>query len=249
MVAAHSQSSERDSLLLVAVILSLIIHGTILKLLPGFSFAEQRKDESLTIELAPPPKPEPKPLPPPEPRQPEPIQPKIPPVTKPKVEPVRHEPPPLPRVDPTPTMPVTTHSVEPTTPAVIAAPAQPTTPPTGVTAPVATEPTTTPVPKGPSDDDINAARRSYGELLSQELAKHKEYPPRALRFRRQGTVRIEVVIDSNGQLASVKVVESSGVEDLDNKALEMAQKYHPPVTEALRGKESRFVAPVIFRLE
>jgi protein TonB len=108
-----------------------------------------------------------------------------------------------------------------------------------------------PRPKGPTDQDIDAAKGNYGSLLSREFSRHKQYPRMAQIRGWQGTTRVELHIDPNGTVTSSSVRESSGFEVLDKQALEMVRKASPlPLPpEVLRGREFTIVVPVAFRLE
>jgi protein TonB len=98
---------------------------------------------------------------------------------------------------------------------------------------------------------VDSALGNYGSLLSREFAKHKQYPRIAQMRGWQGTVRIELHIDANGNIISSIVSESSGFEVLDKQSLEMVRKASPlPLPpEALHGREFRIIVPIAFRLE
>ena len=99
--------------------------------------------------------------------------------------------------------------------------------------------------------DLDAARSSYGSLLSREFAKHKQYPRVAQMRGWQGTTRIELQIDAAGNVTTSRIAESSGYEMLDKQAMEMVRKASPlPLPpEALHGREFTIVVPVAFKLE
>ena len=87
--------------------------------------------------------------------------------------------------------------------------------------------------------------------MSREFAKHKQYPRLAQMRGWQGTSKVELHIDANGNITSSAISESSGFEALDKQALEMVRKASPlPLPpEVLRGREFTIIVPVAFRLE
>jgi len=234
-LANFSQFSiNRDNVFYWAVIISIILHTLAALEIPGISF-EKMKPKALVIELAPP-KPEPPP-PPPQPPKPEPVKPKVTPPPKPVVQNIPK--------------PVVTKSPEvapPPPPTVIAAAPKAEAPPPTFVAPVAT-----PEPPKPTVNqaDVDNAKNQYGNLLSREVAKHKQYPKIAQMRGWQGDVELDLQIDGSGNLVSSKVRTSSGFEALDKQALEMVKKAAPfPLPpEALRAKTFNVIIPVSFKLE
>lgn len=106
-------------------------------------------------------------------------------------------------------------------------------------------------PPGPTQQDIDAARNLYGNLLAREIAKHKQYPRIAQMRGWQGEAMIDLQIDGNGKVLSSKIHTSSGHEVLDKQALEMVARAAPfPLPpEALRGHAFTLLVPISFRLE
>ena len=200
--------------------------------LPSFSF-EKIKPKVLTIELAPP-KPEPPP-PPPQPKPPEPVKPKVVPPPKPVVQKL-----PIPLVTKSPEV------MPPPATVIAAAPKAEALPPTFV-APAPPEPPKPTV----NQADVDNAKNQYGNLLSREVAKHKQYPKIAQMRGWQGDVELDLQIDGSGNLVSSKVRTTSGFEALDKQALEMVKKAAPfPLPpEALRAKTFNVIIPVSFKLE
>ena len=140
------------------------------------------------------------------------------------------------------------HTTEPPPQVITALPKTEEPPPTFV-API--PPPEPPKPKVPPEQDLEIARGNYGNLLSREFAKHKQYPRLAQMRGWQGTSKVELHIDANGNITSSAISESSGFEVLDKQALEMVRKASPlPLPpEVLRGREFTIIVPVAFRLE
>ncbi len=230
--------------------LSIILHLIAVLVLPSIHIEKEPPEPELVIELAPIKKAEP----------PQPVEP-----SKPETEPVKQEqkikpeptlvqpkmmPSPEPLVKAKPTTaetPPPQPSPEVTAPPVIAvAPKAEATP--IVTAPPPPPPE--PVKAGPSQADIDAAKNQYGSALARELAKHKQYPKIAQMRGWEGEVILELQLDSNGNVISSKVHDSSTFDALDKQALEMVKKANfPPPPEALRGRSFNILVPVSFKLE
>lgn len=240
------------SLLLWALLFSIILHGAILGFAPGLSFQSQQASQPpLTVDLITPPPPPP--LPKPEPIKPKPIQP--PPVKPPPVK--LTVPSPQPVLPPTPNPPVTKQDTPPPvaepikkeipSPPVIAVDTSPSEPVF-----VAPNPPPEPVPvKVASEDDIANARSSYGKLLGSEFARHKKYPTVARVRGWQGTVLIQLQIDAEGHVSDPVISQGSGKTMLDDQALETVKKALPlpPPPTLLRGKPFTIAVPIVFRLE
>ncbi len=107
-----------------------------------------------------------------------------------------------------------------------------------------------PPPPGPSQADINAATNAYSRLLGRAFAQHKSYPKIAQRRGWQGTVLLDIKIDSNGNVISTSVRESSGHKALDRRALSMAKKAapFPAPPKALAGSLFNISVPISFKL-
>ena len=105
------------------------------------------------------------------------------------------------------------------------------------------------VSKNASNEAKNA-RSQYGLLLSQEIAKFKQYPPFAKQSKQQGVVLVQVQIDGLGKLIAVNLYQSSNHELLDNQALTMVRKASPfskPPPD-IENKDINLVIPIAFNL-
>jgi protein TonB len=243
MARHHAPFEKNDFTIAWAILLSLAIHLVGIKLLHPFQSNHPPVESPLDVIIEmPKPKIEPpQPLPPePKPEPPKPHPQKLPPpvATPAPVQPVAPE------------HPVTPAPVEspPPQPQVIAAAPTKQAEPTFV-APAPVEPP----PKSPEKPvvDLDADLGNYGGLLAREFAKYKQYPRLAQVRGWQGTVRIKLEIDANGNTISTTVSESSGFDILDKQAIEMAKKASPLPSppEALRHRPFTVTVPVQFRLE
>lgn len=200
----------------------------------------------LTVELVTPEPPQPtiEQVAPPEP-QPEPPKPEPKPVKRPPPKPVE-QPAPVKIPDTPPAEP--THTEPPPAPPVIFAAPKTEEPPTFTAPPPPPEP---PKPVGPSEADIESARRAYGNSLSREIGKHKRYPRIAQMRGWEGAVSLLLEIDANGKVVSVRIEEASDREVFNTEAQEMVKRMvqPPPIPDALRGRSFTVRVPISFRLE
>jgi len=99
--------------------------------------------------------------------------------------------------------------------------------------------------------DRGALIRAYTRELHRTLAENKYYPRAAKRAGLEGTVRIEVTIDTEGHILAVQLHESSGHDILDSAAMKMMNSVEkfPPPPEALAWQEKRLRVPIPYRLD
>lgn len=90
-----------------------------------------------------------------------------------------------------------------------------------------------PVPAAPAVD-VDALYAGYAASLERLIERHKAYPRVAQRAGLQGTVVLQVLIDSEGQIREVRVVRSSGHGVLDRAAvasIERIGRFNAPPRE------------------
>lgn len=249
---SHHHASSRDDTLLWAIAISLALHLLMLWQVPPIKFDQPPPPATLVVELAQPkpaapapaptPEPTPEPEPTPTPPPPKPVVKQKPLPVKPTEAPARTQALPQPQESPPPQ----TESSAP--PVITAAPKAEVAPTVTAPPPPPPEP---PKPAGPSQQDIDAARNQYGNMLAREIAKYKQYPRIAQMRNWQGEAMLELQLDANGNLVSSRIHQSSGFEVLDKQALEMVKKASPfpRPPEALRGRSFTIQVPVSFRLE
>ena len=241
------------------MLLSIALHVFAMARLPGLHLKDVPKPKIIEVQLAPPIQPEtiePEPAPPaPEP-EPEPPKPKPIPKPQPKPEPKPlpvPQPKPLPEIEPAPMSeepaPIETPEPQPVPPPVMNAAPSETEPPPFTTPPP--PPPAPPEPRGPTQQDLDAARDRYGSLLAREIAKHKRYPRIAQMRGWQGEATIELQLDGSGKILSSKIKKPSGYEVLDKQALEMVERAtpFPPPPAVLSGQSFTLLVPISFRLE
>jgi protein TonB len=170
-----------------------------------------------------------------------------PPAKRIKPEPRKHEPVPLARTSEphaqSPAAIVQEERARASAPegdvALRAAPPQPALPPLAAQVPA---------PWVPSPELLS----SYGQAISQVLARYKEYPRIAQMRGWEGAVTMRLRVAPSGRLIEAKVQTSSGHEVLDQQALEMAVRAGrlPAPPDGLHDREEVAVlVPIVFRLE
>jgi protein TonB len=221
--------SVKQSPIFWAVLASVIVHGMALGWLPGLRQAQEMMSKPLSV-LLPAPVAEPVAVPP-APTPPQPVR----------------------RTDaPTPT-PVLTRSAPapaPDAPTVAQAPlTPPVAAPEPLAAPAVAQPASVAPVSRPATTDP-AALAAYGRNLAGAVAAHQRYPRLAQIRQWQGTALLQLVLATDGQLASVRVLSSSGHEILDRQAIDMVRAAVPlpPLPASLAGRSLTVDVPVVFRL-
>ncbi len=93
-------------------------------------------------------------------------------------------------------------------------------------------------------------RRVRDELL-RALLPHFEYPAVARRRGWHGRVRIGLLVEADGDLSDVQLIESSGYALLDRAAIKNVNRLRnvPGATRWLKGDDMDVILPVSYRLE
>ena len=210
----------------LALLCSMLIHGMLLTLVPGWRVRTFEPQPPLNVQL-------------PELVRPEPVPAALPAKPQPKAIPTVTErarsefklPPPPPietSVAPQP------QEVPAETPPVALMPAAPT------PAPIV-------VAKAAPDSSL---LDSYGKQLSSLIAGYQRYPRIAQLRGWQGTAQVQISVSAAGRMVNAVILRSSGFEVLDDQALEMVRQAAPlpQPPEALRGREFTVMVPIVFKL-
>ena len=97
---------------------------------------------------------------------------------------------------------------------------------------------------GTNTDELNA----YRAAIRREIERHKRYPARAKMMRKQGVVSVSFSVSSDGSLSGERVTNSSGDESLDNAALEAVRSARP-VGPKPAGFASSVSVPISFTIQ
>ena len=77
--------------------------------------------------------------------------------------------------------------------------------------------------QGLSDDVRAGLIRGYSQSIYRVVNREKTYPRLAKRMGQEGTVTVEIMVDSTGRILKVRVANSSGSEILDEAARDLFQ--------------------------
>ena len=97
---------------------------------------------------------------------------------------------------------------------------------------------------GANTDELNA----YRAAIRREIERHKRYPARAKMMRKQGIVSVSFSVGTDGSLSGERVTNSSGDESLDNAALEAVRSARP-VGPKPAGFTSSVSVPISFTIQ
>ncbi|MFD2235069.1 energy transducer TonB family protein [Phaeospirillum tilakii] len=192
---------------------------------------------AMAIDLAPLPPPQPAPKVEPPPPTPQPAE------TRPRPR----TPPPRQTPKPQAAKPIAPLSraaeVAPAPPELDAKPPEP--------APSPPPPAVTSTSTPPSNAAHLSSIASWHRILLQHLQSRKHYPRTAQSRRQEGIAVIRFVLDRRGSLLSARLERSSGVEILDEEAVDLLHRAQPlplPPPE-IAGDQIELAIPIEFRLK
>jgi protein TonB len=212
---------------LETVILSLLLHASLLVIIPQMQLDDIVVPEILNVEIdltqPEPPKiiEQPKKIDPPKPeKKPEPVK-EIAPIQEEVIEEL-----------PEPVVEEITEFIEPEE-----------------TAPI--EEVQEYIPPQPSPEVVKKVTDSYTNQLTRAIAKQKKYPKIAQMRQWQGEVLLNIEIDPQGNLIKVDILEESRYKILNNEAIDMVKRASPfpQPPEELRLKNFTVLVPISFKLE
>jgi protein TonB len=213
--------------ILETVILSLLLHASLLVIIPQMQLDDIVVPEILNVEIdltqPEPPKiiEQPKKIDPPKPeKKPEPVK-EIAPIQEEVVEEL-----------PEPVVEEITEFIEPEE-----------------TAPI--EEVQEYIPPQPSPEVVKKVTDSYTNQLTRAIAKQKKYPKIAQMRQWQGEVLLNIEIDPQGNLVKADILEESRYKILNNEAIDMVKRASPfpQPPEELRLKNFTVLVPISFKLE
>ena len=87
-------------------------------------------------------------------------------------------------------------------------------------------------------------------MLRAWLSRHKQYPQQARNDDIEGTVRLYIVVDQDGQVISHHIERSSGSAVLDAAAEQMLRQAQPlpSMPQRMRRNRLELIVPVVFSL-
>lgn len=72
-----------------------------------------------------------------------------------------------------------------------------------------------------------ATMAEWRQLLQHHFARYKQFPPQALRSRHEGTSLVFLTVCRDGYVRHSRLVQSSGIEVLDQESLQLVQRASP----------------------
>jgi periplasmic protein TonB len=95
------------------------------------------------------------------------------------------------------------------------------------------------------------ARQFYVSDNLKRIYASVRYPKKALERGQTGSVRVAVTINRQGNIVSTSVVQASGVDSLNEAALEAVNKVapYPAIPDTISGSTFEFTAPIKFVLQ
>ncbi len=232
-----------------ALMISLLMHFTIMRALPWLEAVKAKPPISVIAEFMPPPPPPPVEAP----TEPKPDE----PVTKPEV--VKDEQPkPKPQAAPVLASehaePIDNRYTVPDTPqpAVVQhEPAAPTAPEAPSESAPASSKNVASSSASTSNWDDSDVWDEFGRDLQRLCERNKRYPEIARRRGWQGLANVSVRFSAEGETLGINIETSSGQKVLDDQALEMVRKSlnELPVPSKFKGREFKLTIPVDFKLD
>ena len=238
----------------VALVFSLLIHFSIMHVLPWLEVAKTKPPITIVAEFqeAPPPPP-PAQVVKPEVVKPEVVKDALPKPT-PKTQAVS-----VPVLAAERTEQVTNNYTVPDIPKPTTVPTQPST----VASPeTQTKETSAPSASSASSSAVSSSASAstwddsevwddYGNSLQRLCERYKQYPAIAIRRGYQGSGKVLVRFSAEGKTTSMTMEKSTGQKSLDDQALEMVRKSlnELPVPAKFKGREFKLTIPVDFKLE
>jgi len=107
------------------------------------------------------------------------------------------------------------------------------------------------IPPQPSPEVVKKVTDSYTNQLTRAIAKQKKYPKIAQMRQWQGEVLLNIEIDPQGNLVKADILEESRYKILNNEAIDMVKRASPfpQPPEELRLKNFTVLVPISFKLE
>jgi protein TonB len=101
-----------------------------------------------------------------------------------------------------------------------------------------------------SQDVIKKSILRYQDSVKQKIQEERRYPRRALRLKREGTARVSFNLLSSGKIKDIRLLESSGINELDTEAMDAVQRASPflPFPPDFEKEELRFEIDILFKI-
>lgn len=77
------------------------------------------------------------------------------------------------------------------------------------------------------DEELKKSLLRYQDSIKQKIQQEKQYPRWALRVGHEGEARITFSVLSSGQIKDLRLLSSSGFEELDKEAMDAVRRVSP----------------------
>ena len=77
------------------------------------------------------------------------------------------------------------------------------------------------------DEELKKSLLRYQDSIKQKIQQEKQYPRWALRVGHEGEARITFSVLSSGQIKDLRLLSSSGFEELDKEAMDAVRRASP----------------------
>lgn len=88
---------------------------------------------------------------------------------------------------------------------------------------------------------------SYAARVAAHLARHKRFPPLALKEGARGTAMVAFSVDAGGRVTSVRLIRGAGAPSLDEEAQAMVRRASP-LPAPPSGRAASMTLPVTFEV-
>lgn len=106
------------------------------------------------------------------------------------------------------------------------------------------------IKSGKNDEEFKKSLLSYQDSIKQEIQQEKQYPRWALRAGHEGEARIAFSVLSSGHIKDLKLIRSSGFEELDKEALGAVRRACPFLSfpETFKENEIQVKLDIVFHI-
>ncbi len=100
------------------------------------------------------------------------------------------------------------------------------------------------------DDELKKSILRYQDSIKQKIQMEKQYPRWALRLGHEGSTRITFSVLSSGQIEGLRLIASSGFDELDKEALNAVRRASPFLSfpDNFKENELRFEIDMVFKI-
>ncbi len=101
-----------------------------------------------------------------------------------------------------------------------------------------------------SQDVIKESILRYQDSVKQKIQEERRYPRWALRLGREGAVKISFILLSSGEIKDIRLIGSSGINELDAEAMDAIKRASPflPFPDNFEKSELQFEIDIVFRI-